>query len=112
MPSASSADGFGQTLPFAVRLDDFSVELYSENGNVADYKSSVTIADIYSHDVICKGEVAMNKIMVYVVALHERSLPWLRSERAYHLFIALSFLVLLMICFGVNMLLSGLHSYA
>ena len=35
-----------------------------------------------------------------------------RFERAYHLFIALSFLVLLMTCFGVNMLLSGLHSYA
>lgn len=304
MPSASSAEGFGQTLPFAVRLDDFSVDLYAENGNVADYKSSITIADIYSHDVICKGEVAMNKIvvchdwrfyqwsydddgmgatlivnhdpwgiavtyigyfllflsisceafrgcrriikskrseggftrfertilwiaislsvaillfgawffitqltdsnpwipemqpilnspflsvhvaivsvaylllllafvvsipgivtcryrqlsrlmlypavaclaigifigaiwanlswgeywswdpkeswalvsmMVYAVALHERSLPWLRSERTYHLFIALSFLVLLMTCFGVNMLLSGLHSYA
>ena len=63
MPSASSADGYGQTLPFAVRLDDFSVEIYSENGNVADYKSSVTIADIYSHEVICNGEVAMNKIM-------------------------------------------------
>lgn len=304
MPSASNAKGFGNTLPFAVRLDDFSVELYAENGNIADYKSSVTIADISSHDVICEGEVAMNKIlvcrnwrfyqwsydddgmgatlivnhdpwgiavtyigyfllfisitceafrgcrriikckrkeggftrfertilwiaislsvaivlfgawffitqltdsnpwiiemqpilnspflsvhvaivsvaylllllafivsipgiitcryrslsrlmlypavaclaigifigaiwanlswgeywswdpkeswalvsmMVYAVALHDRSLPWLRGERAYHLFIALSFLVLLMTCFGVNMLLSGLHSYA
>ena len=303
-PSASSAEGMGQTLPFAVRLDDFSVELYSENGNVADYKSSITIADISSHDVILEGEVSMNKIiecrnwrfyqwsydddgmgatlivnhdpwgitvtyigyfllfftisweafrgcrhivrrkrkeggftrferiiltiaislsaliilfgawffitqmtdtnpwisdmqpilnspflslhvaivsvaylllllafivsipgiitlryhllsrlmlypavaclaigifvgaiwanlswgeywswdpkeswalvsmMVYAVALHERSMPWLRSARHYHLFIALSFLVLLMTCFGVNMLLSGLHSYA
>lgn len=55
---------------------------------------------------------ALVSMMVYAVALHERSLPWLRGERAYHLFIALSFLVLLMTCFGVNMLLSGLHSYA
>ena len=303
-PSASSADGMGQSLPFAVRLDDFSVELYVGNGNVADYKSTITIADISSHDVILQEEVAMNKIvkcrnwrfyqwsydndgmgatlivnhdpwgitvtyigylllfltilreafrgcrqivkrkrkeggfshfertiltiaillsaiiilfgawffitqmtetnpwiadmqpilnspflslhvaivsvaylllllafivsipgiitgrylllsrlmlypsvaclaigifvgaiwanlswgeywswdpkeswalvsmMVYAVALHERSIPWLRSARNYHLFIALSFLVLLMTCFGVNMLLSGLHSYA
>ena len=50
--------------------------------------------------------------MVYAVALHDGSMPWLRKPRAYHLFIALSFLVLLMTCFGVNMLLSGLHSYA
>ena len=304
MPSASSAEGAGHTLPFAVRLDDFSVELYSETGNVADYKSTITIADISSHDVILQEEVAMNKIvvcrnwrfyqwsydddgmgatlivnhdpwgiavtyigyfllfitisweafrgcrhllrrkrreggftsferailviaislssliilfgawffstqmtetnpwiadmqpilnspflslhvaivsvaylllllafivsipgiitgrylllsrlmlypsvaclaigifvgaiwanlswgeywswdpkeswalvsmMVYAVALHDRSIPWLRSARHYHLFIALSFLVLLMTCFGVNMLLSGLHSYA
>ena len=64
MPSASSAEGIGHTLPFAVRLDDFSVELYSETGNVADYKSTITIADISSHDVILQEEVAMNKIVV------------------------------------------------
>lgn len=64
MPSASSAEVAGQTLPFAVRLDDFSVELYSETGNVADYKSTITIADISSHDVILQEEVAMNKIVV------------------------------------------------
>lgn len=55
---------------------------------------------------------ALISLMVYAVALHDGSMPWLRKLRAYHLFIALSFLVLLMTCFGVNMLLSGLHSYA
>ncbi len=55
---------------------------------------------------------ALVSMMVYAVALHERSIPWLRHARNYHVFIALSFLVLLMTCFGVNMLLSGLHSYA
>ena len=59
-----------------------------------------------------KESWALISLMVYAVALHDGSMPWLRKPRAYHLFIALSFLVLLMTCFGVNMLLSGLHSYA
>ena len=59
-----------------------------------------------------KESWALVSMMVYAVALHARRLPWLRRARHYHLFIALSFLVLLMTCFGVNMLLSGLHSYA
>ena len=63
-PSVASAEGMPQSLPFAVRLDDFSVELYPENGYVADYRSSITIADISSHDVILKAEVSMNKIVV------------------------------------------------
>lgn len=59
-----------------------------------------------------KESWALISLMVYAVALHDGSMQWLRKPRAYHLFIALSFLVLLMTCFGVNMLLSSLHSYA
>ena len=59
-----------------------------------------------------KESWALVSMMVYAVPLHHRSIPWMRSDRAYHLYIALSFLVLLFTCFGVNTLLSGLHSYA
>lgn len=58
------AEGRQQQLPFAVRLDNFSVELYTENGNVADYKSEITLADM-NHNILQQGEVSMNNIMTY-----------------------------------------------
>lgn len=55
---------------------------------------------------------ALITFMVYAVALHRVSLPALRRPRLYHLFMALAFMVLAMTYFGVNYLLSGMHSYA
>lgn len=55
---------------------------------------------------------ALITLMVYAVPLHLRSLPALRSARAYHVMMTLSFLVIIMTYFGVNYFLSGMHSYA
>ena len=64
VPSQASAGSQQHTLPFAVRLDDFSVQLYVENGNIADYKSMLTMADISTHQMISRHEVSMNNIAV------------------------------------------------
>ncbi|MGM9713524.1 MAG: cytochrome c biogenesis protein CcsA [Prevotella sp.] len=58
------AEGQERRLPFAIRLDDFSVQLYCENGNVADYISDITIADT-DHNVLKEGSVSMNNILRY-----------------------------------------------
>ena len=50
--------------------------------------------------------------MVYAVAVHNRSIAWLRNPRHYHLYMVLAFLTLLMTYFGVNYFLGGMHSYA
>lgn len=55
---------------------------------------------------------ALITFMIYAIALHSVSLPALRRPRAYHLFMVLAFLSLIMTYFGVNYLLSGMHSYA
>ena len=55
---------------------------------------------------------ALITFMVYAVALHYRSLPWLRNPRHYHLFMVIAFLTILMTYFGVNYFLGGMHSYA
>ena len=55
---------------------------------------------------------ALITFMVYAVALHTQSLPALAKPRAYHLYMLLAFLVLIMTYFGVNYFLSGMHSYA
>lgn len=55
---------------------------------------------------------ALITFMVYGVALHRSSLPALARPRVYHLFMTLAFLSLAMTYFGVNYLLSGMHSYA
>lgn len=57
----NSEDG-QQRLPFAIRLDNFSVQLYTENGNVADYISDITIADM-DHNILKQGSVSMNNIL-------------------------------------------------
>ncbi len=51
-------------LPFAMRLDNFSVQMYCENGNIADYTSKITIADMH-HNILSEGRVSMNNIMEY-----------------------------------------------
>ena len=55
---------------------------------------------------------ALITFMVYAIALHGGSLPAFRRPRPYHWFMVLAFLSLIMTYFGVNYLLSGMHSYA
>ena len=42
----------------------------------------------------------------------KKSLSFLRSPMAYHIFMVLAFLTILMTYFGVNYVLGGMHSYA
>ena len=51
-------------------------------------------------------------LMVYAVAVHGGSLPFLRRPVGYHLYMTAAFLTLLMTYFGVNYFLGGMHSYA
>ena len=51
-------------------------------------------------------------LMVYAVAAHQGSLPFLRRPVGYHLFMTLAFLSIVMTYFGVNYFLGGMHSYA
>lgn len=55
---------------------------------------------------------ALITLMVYAVAVHDNSLPWLKRPLSYHLFMTLAFLTILMTYFGVNYFLGGMHSYA
>ena len=55
---------------------------------------------------------ALITLMVYAVAVHARSLPRLNSAMAYHLYLVLAFLTVLMTYFGVNYFLGGMHGYA
>jgi len=55
---------------------------------------------------------ALITMLVYCFAMHTQSLPLFRKPRFYHLFMVLSFLMVLMTYFGVNFLLGGMHSYA
>ena len=55
---------------------------------------------------------ALITFMVYGVAFHDQSISWLKKPTAFHLYIALSFLTILMTYFGVNYFLGGMHSYA
>ena len=55
---------------------------------------------------------ALITFMIYGIALHDKSLPWLRNPKHYHLFMVFAFLTILMTYFGVNYFLGGMHSYA
>ena len=55
---------------------------------------------------------ALIMFMVYAVAVHQRSFPLFRRPLAYHLYVTLAFLTILMTYFGVNYILGGMHSYA
>lgn len=55
---------------------------------------------------------ALITFMVYAVAVHHRSIPWLRNPLHYHLYVIFAFLTILMTYFGVNYFLGGMHSYA
>lgn len=55
---------------------------------------------------------ALITFMIYAVALHTQSLPWLKLPHHYHLLMIFAFLSIVMTYFGVNYFLSGMHSYA
>jgi len=55
---------------------------------------------------------ALITMLTYAVALHSKSLPWLRRPVLFHLYMVLAFLCILMTYFGVNYFLGGMHSYA
>ena len=51
-------------------------------------------------------------LLVYAVAVHDASLPFLRRPWGYHVYMLLAFLAIIMTYFGVNYFLGGMHSYA
>lgn len=51
-------------------------------------------------------------LMIYAMAAHRVSLPFLRRPMGYHVFMVLAFLSIVMTYFGVNYFLGGMHSYA
>ncbi|MDE5795855.1 MAG: cytochrome c biogenesis protein CcsA, partial [Muribaculaceae bacterium] len=55
---------------------------------------------------------ALVTFFVYCLPLHPRVIPALSRPRVLSWFLTLAFLTVLMTWFGVNYLLSGLHSYA
>lgn len=55
---------------------------------------------------------ALITFMIYAVAVHRGSVPFLRRDMGYHVFITLAFLSIVMTYFGVNYFLGGMHSYA
>ena len=55
---------------------------------------------------------ALITLMVYAVPVHAASLPLFRKPIAFHIYIILAFLTMLMTYFGVNYFLGGMHSYA
>ena len=55
---------------------------------------------------------ALITFMIYAVVVHTQSLPIFRKHLAYHIYITLAFLSIVMTYFGVNYFLTGMHSYA
>ncbi|MBQ8487165.1 MAG: cytochrome c biogenesis protein CcsA [Prevotella sp.] len=55
---------------------------------------------------------ALITFMVYAVVVHTQSLPVFQRPLAYHVYITLAFLTILMTYFGVNYFLGGMHAYA
>ena len=55
---------------------------------------------------------ALITLMVYAVPLHRSVFLGAMKTRAYHLYMVLAFLSVLMTYFGVNYFLGGMHSYA
>lgn len=51
-------------------------------------------------------------MMVYSMAFHSKSLPFLQKPLYFHVFTVVAFLAVLFTYFGVNFLLGGLHGYA
>jgi ABC-type transport system involved in cytochrome c biogenesis permease subunit len=54
---------------------------------------------------------ALITLMVYAPALHVVSVRKMGNEKFFNLYVALSFLTILMTYFGCNYFLIGMHSY-
>lgn len=54
---------------------------------------------------------ALITMLIYALALHNTSIPWLRKPQHYHLYMVLAFLTVLITYFGVNFFMGGMHSY-
>ena len=54
---------------------------------------------------------ALVTLIIYSIPLHQKSLPWFRSQRNYRIYSLIALASLLMTYFGVNFLLGGMHSY-
>lgn len=55
---------------------------------------------------------ALITFMIYAVVVHTQTLPVFRKPLAYHVYVSLAFLSIVMTYFGVNYFLNGMHSYA
>lgn len=55
---------------------------------------------------------ALITLLLYSLPLHRESLPLLQRPRAFHLYMVIAFLSVLITYFGVNFFLGGMHSYA
>ena len=55
---------------------------------------------------------ALITFMIYAVAVHTQTLPIFHKPLAYHIYMTLAFLSIIMTYFGVNYFLTGMHSYA
>lgn len=55
---------------------------------------------------------ALITLMVYAVAVHRQSIPFLNTDIYFHLYMIIAFLSVLMTYFGVNYFMAGMHSYA
>lgn len=55
---------------------------------------------------------ALITFMVYAVGLHRGSVKVLQRLTAFHIYMVIAFLTILMTYFGVNYILGGMHSYA
>lgn len=55
---------------------------------------------------------ALVNFVLYGIAIHSGSLSWLRRPVAYHVYMFVAFLTVLMTYIGVNYFLGGMHSYA
>ena len=55
---------------------------------------------------------ALITFMAYAAALHPKTLPAMQRPTAFHTFMVLAFLTIIMTYFGVNYFLGGMHSYA
>ena len=72
--------------------------------------ANVSWGNYWSWD--CKETWALITFMIYAVVVHTQSLPFFRKPIAYHVYVTLAFLSIIMTYFGVNYFLTGMHSYA
>jgi ABC-type transport system involved in cytochrome c biogenesis permease subunit len=55
---------------------------------------------------------ALITLLVYSLALHDSSLPWMSRHMTFHIYVAVAFLAVLVTYFGVNIFFGGMHSYS